>query len=151
MTLSGMLAQAKMQLCPKGYVTKDNRADVLYSVFMAAKKEGFSKEQCRSGLRTLEKEMLGNLSKLSKETRDFIITYTKRDIDRCFYEVYGYDVEIESAPEVKVIVKEEPKEPLDLSRMIDEEYIRRKGIVVGPTLKELLDVDFCTKLGITDV
>ena len=133
MTLSAMLTQAKMQLCPKGYVTKDNRADVLYSVFCAAKKAGYTKEQCRLGLKGIEKDLLGNLKKLPKETQAFIIEFTKRDIDRLFFEVYGYDVEIEEAPEVKVIVKE-VKEPLDLSRMIDDEYIRRKGIKLGPTL-----------------
>lgn len=148
MTLSSILAQAKMQLCPKGYITKDNRVNVLYSVFCAAKKAGFSREQCRCGLKGLEKEVLGNLSKLPKETREFIISFTKKDIDKCFFEVFGYDIEVVEAPEIKERKIEESKEPLDLSRMIDDEYIRIKGIKVGPSIEDLLDVEFCKKIGI---
>ena len=140
--------EVKFQICGRGFISKDNRAAFLLTLFSTAQKQGINKEAAKRSLDNVSKEILGDTKRIPKDKRDFIVKITKEDVLESFYEVYGIEVE---RVEPKVVVKEVKKEEvrtIDFSNLLDDEYAKRRGIVQGKTFNENLDVDFCKKIGI---
>lgn len=141
--------ETKYAICGTGYISKENRKNFLWTLFSTAKNKGIGKSEGKSSLSKIEKEILGDVKRIPKDKRDFVIKITKQDIIDAFFGVYGIDV-VESRPiekKAKEVVVEENYE-IDFSNVLDDEYAKRKGIAQGPTMDELLDRDFCAKLGI---
>lgn len=139
--------ETKYAICGRNYITKDNRPHLLWSLFTTAKVNGVVKADAKVCFNKLEKELLGDVKRIPKDKREFIINITKRDILDAFFGVYGTEV-VEAVPERKVekVIEEETYE-IDFSNILTDEYAKRKGIVQGPLLEERLDKDFCAKIG----
>lgn len=141
--------EVKYVTCGQGYITKETRKTFLWSLFTMAHKNDVKKEDAKTSLRKIESEILGDIKRIPKDKREFIVSITKKDIMEAFFGVYGTTVE-EVRPKERERIVEAVDEPyeIDFTKVLDDNYAKKRGIVQGPTLREQLDVDFCTKLGV---
>lgn len=147
MSLMDFFDEVKVQICGRSFISKDNRRTFLLTLYSTAKKQGIPKDSVKRDLDRVAREILGDVKRIPKDKRDFVVKITKQDVVESFYEIYGIEVE-RVEPKVVKEVKKEEISVIDFDNLLDDDYAKRHGIVQGKTFKENLDIDFCKKIGI---